>query len=140
MHRFHRHLNRGRALSAAMAVSMFVALPHPSHDAAFHMRLKASVPAVNDTLNAAPSKLSLTFTEEPEIAVTRLTLVSPDAQQIAIAKPAAATSDANTIVAAVEGEMKPGAYRVDWTSMSKDGHAVRGTFGFVISTETGGGR
>jgi methionine-rich copper-binding protein CopC len=123
-----------------MAFSMFVGLPQLPHDAAFHMRLKASVPATNDTLHTAPSKLSLTFTEEPEVAVTRLTLTSPDAQRVAIAKPAAASGDANTIVAAVEGAMKPGAYRVDWTSMSKDGHAVRGGFGFVITTETKGDR
>ena len=140
MFSFQRLSNRGQALSAAVAFSVLLGLPLPSHHAAFHMRLKASVPAVNDTLRAAPSKLSLTFTEEPEVAVTRLTLVSPDAQKVSIAKPTAESGDANTIVAAVEGNMKPGAYRIDWTSMSKDGHAVRGGIAFVISTEMKGGR
>lgn len=136
---FHRRLHRGRALSAAMALSVFVALPHVSHARPFHLRLKASVPAINDTLHTAPNKLSLTFTEEPEVAVTRLTLVSPDAQRVALAKPAAASGDASTVVATVEGQMKPGAYRIDWTSMSKDGHAVRGSIGFVITPESKGG-
>ena len=118
-----------------MAFSVLVAVPSTPRHTAFHMRLKSSVPAANDTLRAAPSTIELTFSEQPEVTVTRLTLVDPASRSVAVAKPIVAATDPMTITASVDGALKPGRYRIDWTSMSKDGHAVRGNIGLTIVAE-----
>jgi methionine-rich copper-binding protein CopC len=101
---------------------------------AFHLHLKRAEPGVNDTVAVAPKVIQLWFTERPESAVARIELWGPGGAQVAVAKPTLAAGDDAPLTAQITGAMTPGAYKVVWRAMAGDGHAMRGSFGFLYRT------
>lgn len=98
----------------------------------FHLHLKHAEPGVNDTVAVAPKVIRLWFTERPEAAVARIELRGPGGAVVAVAKPAIEAGEDAPLTAQVTGTMAPGAYTVIWRAMSADGHAMRGSFGFLF--------
>ncbi|MGH7533940.1 MAG: copper resistance CopC family protein [Gemmatimonadales bacterium] len=99
---------------------------------AFHLHLKRAEPGVNDTIAVAPKVIRLWFTERPEVAVARIELRGPGGVAIAVARPTIDAGEDAPLTAQVTGTMAPGAYTVLWRAMSADGHAMRGSFGFLF--------
>jgi methionine-rich copper-binding protein CopC len=98
--------------------------------AEFHLRLLKAEPGVNDTVAVAPTAIRLWFSERPAVAVSAVALVGPTGP-VKVAKPTLADGEHAPLVAAVEGPVAPGTYRVNWRAMSDDGHPMRGWFRFV---------
>lgn len=128
---------RSAPFRLALILTGIVALPlltaaRPTD--AFHLHLKRAEPGVNDTVAVAPKIIQLWFTERPESAVARIELWGPGGAQVAVAKPTLAPGDDAPLSAQVTGLVAPGAYKVVWRAMAGDGHAMRGSFGFLYRT------
>ena len=98
----------------------------------FHNHLVRAAPAAGDTLSASPAEIRLWFNERPVIPFTSVTLLRADSSKIATIK-AVATTDTMAIAAPLPSPLPPGSYLVTWRTASRDGHAIRGTYGFSIS-------
>lgn len=102
-----------------------------------HGALKRSDPAENATLAVAPRVIRLTFTEPAELAVGRIELTGPDGRSIALS--AVRHGDSATVmVADIQGPLQAGRHLVTWQVAGRDGHPVRGTYGFLIAEDATG--
>lgn len=97
----------------------------------FHTALKSSTPSKGST-SPSPAKVTLTFTEGVNSAVSAISILKPDSTEVAklVVK---ATKDATTIEGAVPQPLAAGSYIVRWRTASNDGHAVRGVFVFTVA-------
>jgi methionine-rich copper-binding protein CopC len=98
----------------------------------FHNHLVKSTPGAGDTLAASPTDIRLRFNERPEIAFTSVTLLRSDSTRIVTIK-AIATADSMEVSAPLPAPLAPGSYLITWRTASRDGHAIRGTYGFSIA-------
>jgi copper transport protein len=104
-----------------------------------HVALRRSEPANGATLRAAPRIIRLTFSEAPQLPFTRVELIGPDSQRVALSPLRVAAPDtAATVVADVVGPLRAGAYRIAWQITSADGHPVRGAVTFHIAEDATG--
>ena len=114
----------------------------------FHLRLLASDPAADTVVTHPPAAVRLWFSQQAELAVTRVRLVGPGGMAVPLGplahdttkpptangKPATATRARDEgVVAAVRGPMPPGAYAVEWRTMAADGHPVSGRTTFRVA-------
>lgn len=114
------------ALAVIVAVSAFTA---PGR---FHVALKKSNPAANDTLAASPAALQLWFNEKVELAVVTVKLA--DAKGVATplgALKQEVGADA-PISAALSKPLAAGTYSISWSVAGKDGHPTQGKVPFVV--------
>lgn len=120
------------ASAAVLTVGLAASLAGPrSAAAALHLRLTASSPAKDTVLAAAPSRIVLTYSQEPQLRLSAITLAGPQGN-VALSPVAADSADAKKLVARVSGTMAPGAYTITWRTASSDGHVIRGTVGFTL--------
>jgi putative copper export protein/methionine-rich copper-binding protein CopC len=104
-----------------------------------HGVLRKSEPANGSTLDAVPTVIRLTFSEAPQLAFTRVELIGPDSQRVALSGLRTAAPDsAVVIVADVLGPLSAGRYRIAWQIASADGHPVRGSVTFRIAPDATG--
>ena len=99
-----------------------------------HNHLVKSSPSSGDTVAASPAEIKLWFSERPEVAFTSATLIrgTPDSARIGPLK-AATTDDSLAVRLAVPSVLTPGTYVVAWRTASRDGHAIRGRFNFIVT-------
>jgi methionine-rich copper-binding protein CopC len=100
--------------------------------ARFHNHLVKSAPDSGEKLTASPKEVRLWFNERPEIPFTSVTLLRADSTKIVTIK-ALATDDSMAVSAPLPAPLAPGVYLITWRTASRDGHAIRGTYGFSIS-------
>lgn len=100
--------------------------------AMFHNHLVKSTPAEGEKLATAPKEVRLWFNERPEVPFTSVTLLRADSTKIATIK-ALATDDSMAVSAPLPSALPAGTYLVQWRTASRDGHAIRGIFGFTIA-------
>src|SRR5215218_1517018 len=129
-----RRSRRARtAVAAALAAVLCAALAAPAAArSAFHLRLVSSDPAADATLSAPPAALRLTFSEAPELAVTSVRLRGPGDRAVALGRLVRARGDRATVVATPRAPLGHGRYALTWRTMSRDGHAMHGTFHFAV--------
>ena len=94
-----------------------------------HMAYSKSVPAKDATLPESPSELQVWFTQDPEPAVSRISLEGP-AGEVTLGETAVASDQ--SIRAPVQNLLEPGTYTVNWRSAGDDGHVLRGDFSFTV--------
>ena len=94
-----------------------------------HMAYSKSVPAQNATVSKSPSELQVWFTQDPEPAVSRLSLQGPTGE-ISLGK--TIVDKDRSIAASVENSLSPGSYIVSWRAAGDDGHVLRGEFSFTV--------
>ena len=94
-----------------------------------HMAYSKSSPAKDATVSKSPSQLQVWFTQDPEQAVSRLSLQGPTGE-ISLGK--TIVDKERSIVASVENPLSPGSYTVNWRSAGDDGHVLRGEFSFTV--------
>lgn len=97
-----------------------------------HGDLESSVPKSGSKLSKIPSELRLKFTEAPELAVTHVKLLGPDAKEVALGALTVVGKAKVTVVAPISGAMVAGKYTVEWEMAGDDGHAVDGKFTFTV--------
>lgn len=123
---------RGRAALWGLASvgALLLVAASPSAGTEFHLGLAAAVPAPDDTVDAAPSELRLTFTGDVDARLARVTLVGQEGA-VPLTDPAAGESD-RVVVVRIADELRPGRYTVRWRVVGADGHPVTGDYAWVL--------
>ncbi len=98
-----------------------------------HATLVRSMPPSGAHLNRPPTELRLVFSEAVTARTSRVELVSPDSQRLALAV-RADTADGKSLLADVPPLPVVGTYRVEWRLVGTDGHAVTGRYSFIIDS------
>jgi methionine-rich copper-binding protein CopC len=116
---------------ARIAAALVLLLPAAAYA---HDVLRKSEPANGATLRAVPRVIRLTFSQPPQLVFTRVELLGPDSQRVALSPLRIAAPDsARVVLADVAGPLSAGRYRIQWQITSADGHPVRGTVVFEIA-------
>lgn len=92
-----------------------------------HAKLESSIPKANAVVSPAPTELRLQFNEPLELPFSKVKLVDEKGAVIEAAKPALDSASPKTLVAKVPA-LHAGAYRVQWSTVTRDGHKVKGEF------------
>lgn len=115
---------------AAMG-SIFAAAALATPLAAAHAVLKASMPAADAVLDAAPKEISLVFNEKIEAAFSSATLKDAAGTAVITAKPRVDTANPAIMHLDVPA-LAAGAYKVEWVGVGRDGHRRTGAFKFSV--------
>jgi copper resistance protein C len=95
-----------------------------------HAKLRATVPAADAQLQAAPKALSWSFNEDVHLAVLTLTGAGKDIP-LTVDRGAPASSQVGIVLP----PLPAGKYQVQWSAISADdGHVTKGTFSFTVLT------
>jgi hypothetical protein len=117
---------------AALGLAALAAAP-----ALKHTRLKRSEPMADSTVAVPPRAIRLWFSEPVQISVTtvRLTegIAGSTARVIETTPPHMDSGADAPVIAEIRGPMALGRFNVAWHTMSRDGHAVSGTFKFSVA-------
>jgi methionine-rich copper-binding protein CopC len=100
--------------------------------AAMHLRLVKSSPNDREVVTAPTREIRLWFSQKPDINLSTITLLRPDSSTVTLSK-VSATDDTLSVKAALSAPLPAGSYIVRWRALSKDGHAVRGSYTFEQS-------
>jgi methionine-rich copper-binding protein CopC len=104
--------------------------------APLHMRLVKSFPEKDQVVTEGLEHIQLWFSQNPEVALTRVRLVSGDGVKTDLPK-AAATEDPKSVTLAVPDSLPMGEYTVLWQTAAPDGHKVKGEFAFNYARQEG---
>ncbi len=100
-----------------------------------HTGLKATYPANEQMLEAAPKQLSLIFSSP--VRLMKVILKDAEHKDLKIGFKPFARADQTFKVAVPE--LQVGKYVVSWVSMGKDGHKMSGDFNFMVAAGLTGG-
>ena len=121
---------------ALVVAAMFAVVTGFSNEAR-HLRLTKSEPAADTTITSVTA-VKLWFSQPVELGVTTVRLAAEGNRNIELAALTKASREVGTpVVAGIPGTIEPGRYTVTWRTMSRDGHAVNGTFGFTLAAAAG---
>jgi hypothetical protein len=115
-------------LGRAAAVAALLAVPAALWA---HLRLIRSEPGANSEV-APTQQVKLWFSQPPSQKVTTITVTDATGAAVA-AKPVVVDAKKNTAAVALDPPLAPGRYGVAWRTMAKDGHVMKGEFGFVVT-------
>lgn len=114
-------------LIAATAAVVFAAAP----DALAHTRLEASSPQANSVVSQSPAQVRLQFGDPLELPFSKVKLVDEHGAMVEPSTISVDTANPKVLVAAIP-RLRSGAYRVQWTTVTRDGHKVKGEFTFRV--------
>ncbi len=98
-----------------------------------HVTLRRSDPGAGAILTATPLVLRFWFTEQVELAVTRVTLVDQAGKVFGVAEPVAMeNNEQGGVQLQLYSPLNAGVYKVTWHTVALDGHAASGAFTFRI--------
>ncbi len=115
----------------ALVVAIAVLCLSPSTLLA-HTRLLRSEPAAGTTVNESPRRITLVFSEVPDLALTAMRLETLSGRRISLDALRHDSTDAHIVIAAIPSTLEEGSYRVTWSVASRDGHPVRGVIQFAV--------
>lgn len=97
-----------------------------------HTKLVSSNPADRAVVSAAPSALTLEFSERVVPAFTTVELSMPEHGGMKVPVEVNVASDGKTVTGVPQGKLGKGAYRIVWTAASADGHKMQGSVNFTV--------
>ena len=115
-----------RTLLAAVALSLIWCA-----EAGAHARLVKSDPKAGATV-AAPKALRLSYSETIVPGNSSVSLTGPDKKPAATGPIAIDPKNKRLVVVPVTGKLAPGAYKLDWSMTTDDGHTMTGSYGFKV--------
>jgi methionine-rich copper-binding protein CopC len=104
----------------------------PGEASVRHLQLDRSVPGADSVLAAAPTHVVLWFTQEPNVALSAITVKRADGTPVRLGPVATCPTDKQVIHAKMEEELPSGRYRVEWRTAGPDGHVIRGALAFRV--------
>ena len=122
-----------RPLVVALLAGIVLLLAAPAASA--HAVLRGSDPASGASLPKAPERVTLTFTEPPDLRLSSIHVL--DSSGNAVERGKAAGVPGNRLAMAVPlGQLPNGAYTVSWRAVSStDGHLTTGSFAFGVGVQ-----
>ena len=120
-----------RRVPAVLALLVLATLAWPGGVAA-HARLTASDPAKGATLGSAPARVTLSFTEAPDVRLTSIKVLDRSGTNRTTG-PVAIVAGNELSVSVPLGGLPDGGYTVSWRTVSAvDGHISAGSFVFGV--------
>jgi copper transport protein len=119
-------------LLALPVLLLLAALP-----ASAHSQLESSTPAQGSQLDAAPSAVTLGFTEEVGLSSRSLQVLDPAGRRADAGGPEHPGGKGRVMRVALRPGLGRGSYTVSWRVVSVDGHPVSGTFAFGVGVPAG---
>ena len=120
---------RRAGLAAVLAVVWLVAAGMP---AGAHALLRESDPAAGASLDQAPRRVVLTFTERPEPGLTSIEVLDTAGQPVQRGEGAPVEGEPLQFAVGL-GDLADGTYTVSWRVVSRDdGHVTAGSFAFGV--------
>ena len=115
-----------RTTMLAAAIGCAICAGHASA----HAFLKTAAPAVGSTVQAAPGKVVITFTEgvEPRFS----TIAVQDASGARVDAGGVHLDGGNTRLAVGLRPLQPGTYKVIWHATAVDTHKTQGSYNFTV--------
>jgi copper transport protein len=122
-----------RSLAIALLAGTVLLLAAPAASA--HAVLRSSDPASGASLPKAPEKVTLTFTEPPDLTLSSIHVL--DSSGKAVERGKAGPVPGNRLALQVPvGQLSNGAYTVSWRAVSStDGHLTNGSFAFGVGVQ-----
>jgi copper resistance protein C len=117
-----------RTLLPVLALVAATAVAGP---AAAHAYLDHASPAVDSTVQTAPTELTLSFTQNLEPAFSTVEVSGPGGR-VDAGKP---QISGNTMRVGLKA-LSPGTYHVHWRALSVDTHTTQGNFSFKVGGGT----
>jgi copper transport protein len=115
------------AVLAALLLGALAALLGPASPASAHAVLQRTTPAAQSVVQAAPTEVTLTFTEGVRPITDRVLIIGPDGSRVG-GEP---TADGSSIFIPLTGDQR-GTYLVSYRVISADSHPVSGAFTFSV--------
>jgi methionine-rich copper-binding protein CopC len=125
---------RVRLVIAGVFATVALVAAASTAESVMHLKLDKSTPEADQVLAQAPDRIVLEFSQKPELSVSRIAVTG--AHGAAKTTDIGRSEDDETILwVAFEEPLEAGAYTVNWTTSSGDGHPIRGEFSFTVSAE-----
>jgi methionine-rich copper-binding protein CopC len=96
-----------------------------------HAKLEASSPKAGAITTPAPKEVRLQFNEPLELAFSKIQLVDAKGVAVGPLKQVRDKSNPKAMAAALP-PLPAGEYRVQWTTLTRDGHKVKGEYSFQV--------
>lgn len=96
-----------------------------------HVKIDLAEPKADSELSVAPKTISLRFNETLEPAFSKIALVDANSAPIKLPKATVDKTDAKTLSTQLP-TLRAGQYLVRWSTMSRDGHKVKGEYRFRV--------
>jgi putative copper export protein/methionine-rich copper-binding protein CopC len=126
----------GRVGLATVLVGLWLVAAGPPAGA--HALLRESDPAAGSSLDRAPRRVVLTFTERPERGLSSISVLDTGGQRVERGE-SAPVEGAPLQLAVGLGDLADGTYTVSWRVVSMDdGHVTAGSFAFGIGVPAPG--
>ncbi|MDN5854848.1 MAG: copper resistance protein CopC [Actinomycetia bacterium] len=114
----------------ALVAAVLVVLVSSAGPAAAHASLVGSNPKDGSSLDAAPAKVSITFSEDVSTPA-QLQVTGPDGQKLADGDP---TVDGTTVTQTLDESGYAGTYTIAYRVISADGHPVTGELTYDVTS------
>jgi putative copper export protein/methionine-rich copper-binding protein CopC len=125
---------RTAAAAAVLAVLWLVVAGMP---AGAHALLRDSDPAAGSSLDRAPSRVVLGFTERPEQGLSTIQVLDTGGRQVQRGQAALVPGEPLQLSVGL-GDLPDGTYTVSWRAVSRDdGHLSAGSFAFGVGVAPG---
>jgi methionine-rich copper-binding protein CopC len=115
-------------LRARLSLATVLLLSSACLPAYAHADLVQTVPAQEEPVAAPLQEIRLTFTEGVELAFSDVSIIAGDQKEVELGELSLDPNDNKTLVVPIESELDPGAYTVQWTVVSADGHKMEGEY------------
>jgi methionine-rich copper-binding protein CopC len=119
------------SIKRILAVAAFSIASAASAPAFAHAKLQSSDPQAGSTLDSAPKQVHLKFNEALEPAFSKIKLTGPQNNEIPVAATTVDQADP-TVMTAPLPALSSGEYRIQWSTMTHDGHKVKGEVAFRV--------
>ncbi|WP_033346734.1 copper resistance CopC/CopD family protein [Catenuloplanes japonicus] len=121
-------------LVAAMMLGALVVLIGPVSPASAHAVIVDTVPARGSVVGAAPTAVTVTFSEPVRLVPGKVKVVAPDGTVITAGEP---TLDGAAMVIPITPAQRPlGTYTVSYRVVSADSHPVGGGFSYSVGARS----
>jgi copper transport protein len=122
-----------RFLLAAGLAALGLALAGPSASA--HALLSSSEPAANAALDRAPERVSLTFTERPDLTLSLIRVLDGSGRDVEQGSARSVPGADRSLYVALR-PLERGVFTVTWrTTSAVDGHTTAGSFSFGVGID-----
>ncbi len=120
-----------RLLFAAAFAAGICSLATPALPAAAHADLVSAEPAAGSTIAKLPERIRAVFDEKLQPVGTRIRLFDAQNKEVTLQKGAIDPADSKAFIVPLP-ELASGAYTVQWTALSEDGHSEHGSYMFTL--------
>jgi methionine-rich copper-binding protein CopC len=118
-----------------LALALLLGLPVAGSAPAFaHANLVSAAPAAGASVGAPlPNEIRLSFSEDIELAFSKVTVKLSDGQPLAIGTPTLDPADPKTLIVPLAAPLTAGTVTVEWATVAADGHKSKGSYTFDVA-------